>query len=86
MPFLATSYYNLAIPLSLRTLERKIIVLEDTVRSLMNAQKHNSDINLQSAVLKAQVLIVLLAYKEFYTYYLLTYLPNYLPEPAYLPA
>ena len=45
----------MAIPLSLSSLQRKITILEETVRSLMQAQKTNSNINLRSAALKAQV-------------------------------
>ena len=52
--WIATSYSHLAIPLSISTLKRKIDILEKAVRSLMQAQRDNPDVNLRSATLKAQ--------------------------------
>ena len=56
--YLATSYSHLAVPLSLVTLKRKIDLLEDAVNHLINARKHHSETEFQSATLKAQVYLI----------------------------
>ena len=51
---MATSYCHLSIPLSLKSLKRKIEVLQDAVKTLMDAHKHSSSKIEKSIVLKAQ--------------------------------